>query len=203
MKPLQLVSLLVLATMSSANAELLWREDFKETPADIPVSQAHVANPNLELFIHGPGFGGIKKSHHDWIPNDPYYVWSGVCPGNWAVTFKPKQGLMDLSQGGKVRWRSRQSGFRLLRIVLRLEDGTWLVSDLSAPETAEWEDFDFDLAKARWRKLDIHRVAEAEWVEHAGLAQVAEVGLTDLMAGGGSAACSRVDWIEVHGRWKR
>jgi len=29
---------------------------------------------------------------------------------------------------------------------------------------------------------------------------VDEIGFTDLMAGGGSPASSRVDWIEVYGR---
>jgi len=29
---------------------------------------------------------------------------------------------------------------------------------------------------------------------------VDEIGFTDLMSGGKSAACSRVDWIEVYGR---
>ena len=32
------------------------------------------------------------------------------------------------------------------------------------------------------------------------LSRVEEIGFTDLMAGGGSAACSRLDWIEVYGR---
>jgi hypothetical protein len=32
------------------------------------------------------------------------------------------------------------------------------------------------------------------------LSNVEEIGFTDLMAGGQSKACSRLDWIEVHGR---
>jgi hypothetical protein len=44
------------------------------------------------------------------------------------------------------------------------------------------------------------KVVEGEWVDHPDLSRVAEIGWTDLMTGGGSSACSRVDWIEVYGR---
>jgi hypothetical protein len=32
------------------------------------------------------------------------------------------------------------------------------------------------------------------------LSRVDEIGFTDLMPGGGSDACSRLDWIEVYGK---
>ena len=47
--------------------------------------------------------------------------------------------------------------------------------------------------------LDIDKVLEKRWVESPDLSKVEEIGWTDLMVGGGSIACSRVDWIEVDG----
>ena len=177
--------------------DVLFREDWTETPAEIPLGQNHVANPDLTVALYGPGFAGIKKSHHDWIENDPYYVWSGACPGNWAVTLRRKGGSLDLSGGASIRWRSRQSGFRQLRVVLRLEDGTWLVSDRFDGPSEDWHVWEVALGGVRWRKLNIERVTEEEWQESPSLARVAEVGFSDLMSGGLTPASSRVDWIEV------
>jgi hypothetical protein len=41
---------------------------------------------------------------------------------------------------------------------------------------------------------------ERRWVDNPDLSSVLEVGFTDLVTGGGSDACSRLDWIEVYGQ---
>jgi hypothetical protein len=181
-----------------ALAGLLFREDWKETPPATPVTQEHVANADLVLTRHGPGQAGIRKSHHDTPADDPYYVWSGEAEGNWALTLRPRGGPVDLRQG-RIRWRAKQSGFRQLRIVLGLADGTWLVSDQYDGESADWRVRDFDVAELRWRTLDIEKVVEGAWVAAPDLRRVVEVGFTDLMRGGRTPASSRVDWIEVYG----
>jgi len=197
------ILLLAGAMVQPQEPSLLWREDWKVSPAEIPVTQDHVVNPDLVVALYGPGFAGIKKSHHDWIPNDPYYVWSGACPGNWLVTLRHKRGAIDLTGNARIRWRSKQSGFRELRIALRTEDGTWLVSTLASPETADWTESEFDLSKSRWRRLNIGRVTEEAWVDNPKLDRVVEIGFTDLASGGLTPASSRLDWIEVYGRWSK
>jgi hypothetical protein len=184
--------------LSSESPGLLIREDWKESAAELPVSQAHVSNSELALELWGPGLHGIKKSNHPQIPNDPYYVWSGACPGNWAVSLKHRKCDLDLRGGGRIRWRSKQSGFRELRIILRLADGRWLVSDASDGPSEDWRIREFELAKVRWRTLDISRVAEGKWATSPDLGRVEAVGFTDLMPGGLSDASSRLDWIEVY-----
>jgi hypothetical protein len=179
---------------------LFFREDWKETEAELPITPAHVANPDLVLSLHGPGKAGIKKSHHDKPADDPFYVWSGECRGNWAVSLRHRSAMVDLRGQARIRIRSMQQGFRQLRIILQLADGTWLVSDQSEGPSRDWRVAEFNLVDIRWRKLDMARVAEAAWVDNPDLSRVREIGFTDLMAGGGSAACSRLDWIEVHGR---
>ena len=42
-------------------------------------------------------------------------------------------------------------------------------------------------------------IRETKWVEAPDLSRVRAVGFTDLMVGGKSTACSRLDWIEVYG----
>lgn len=166
----------------------------------MPASQSHVANADLLLGLYGPGQHGIKKSNHPQIPNDPYYIWSGACPANWAVTLKHKSSDADLTGRAMIRWRSRQSGYRQLRIILKLTSGRWLVSDSYDDASDEWRVREFSIAEVRWRELDISRVTEGKRVESPDLSQVEEIGFTDLMPGGMSDACSRLDWIEVYAK---
>src|ERR1700730_15080552 len=179
---------------------LFFREDWKEIPAETPVTQQHVGNPSLLLGVYGPGKAGIRKSHHDKPADDPYYIWSGECKGNWALTVRDKAFLVDLSGQSKIRWRAQQAGFRQLHIILKLANGYWLIGDESDGSSAGWREREFNIADMHWRSLAIDKVVEGEWVDHPDLSRVAEIGWTDLMTGGGSSACSRVDWIEVYGK---
>ncbi len=178
--------------------ELLFREDWKEIPAEIPISQKHVSNENLLLHLYGPGIDSLKKSHHDRPPDDPYYVWSGLCPANWALALAHKKYLINLTGLSKIRWRAKQFGFRQLHIIVRLADGTWLVSDLSDGSSTDWRLKEFNAGDIRWRKLDIETITEGPYVENPDLSNVDQIGFTDLMRGGKSNACSRLDWIEVY-----
>lgn len=178
---------------------LFFREDWKELPAALPVTPEHVANADLALGLYGPGKNLIKKSHHDQPADDPYYIWSGECLGNWAVGLRHKSAYVDLTGQAKIRWRSKQAGFRQLRIIVKLADGTWLVSDEFDGPSNDWREREFNVSDIRWRKLDIESVVEREWVASPNLRRVDEIGFTDLMRGGGSIACSRLDWIEVYG----
>ncbi|MFC2125931.1 hypothetical protein ACFLU5_14095 [Bacteroidota bacterium] len=178
---------------------LFFREDFKEIPEEIPITQEHISNPDLLISLYGKGADVIKKSHHDTPADDPYYVWSGLCEGNWAVTLKHKSKYVDLSGQSKIRWRSKQSGFRQLHIILKLADGTWLVSNALDPISGDWRIREFNIPDLHWMTLDIETVAEKKWLMNPDLSKVEEIGWTDLMRGGGSEACSRVDWIEVDG----
>ena len=179
---------------------LFFREDWKEIPAATPVTQEHVSQPDLLVTRHGPGEAGIKKSHHDRPADDPYYIWSGEAEGNWALSLRNPKSQVDLTGLAKIRWRSKQAGFRLLRIILKAANGQWLVSDQYDAASSDWRVREFNVADIRWRRLDIKKIVEGEWVNAPDLSRIEEVGFTDLMPGGQSAACSRLDWIEVYGK---
>ena len=178
--------------------DLFFREDWTETPPNLPVTNADLMNKELIVSRWGPGGSVIKKSFHDNKPEDPYYIWSGLCPGTWAVSLRKKNAVVDLT-AGKVRWRAKQAGFRELRIVVKTTTGKWMVSDQSDPASEDWRVREFVIADMRWRALDIEKVTEGAWVEDPDLGRIEEIGFTDLMPGGRSAACSRLDWIEVYG----
>jgi len=179
---------------------LFFREDWKETPMETPVTQDHVANKDLLLSLHGPGKEGIRKSHHDQPADDPYYIWSGVAEGNWAVSLRHTTNDVDLRGQSRIRWRAKQAGFRVLRPIIKLANGDWLVADGHDDASADWRERDFVIADLTWRRLDIEKVVEGRVVRSPDLSRVVEIGFTDLMTGGGSDACSRLDWIEVWGR---
>lgn len=180
--------------------DLFFREDWKEIPAATPVTQEHVSNVDLLVSRHGLGEAGIKKSHHDRPADDPYYIWSGEAEGNWALSLRNPKSQIDLTGLAKIRWRSKQSGFRLLRIILKTAGGQWLVSDQYDPASNDWRIREFNVGDLGWRRLDIKKIVEGEWVNAPDLSRIEEVGFTDLMPGGQSAACSRLDWIEVYGK---
>lgn len=187
------------AAWAQQRPALFFREDFKELPAAEPITPEHIANPDVVLSLHGPGKGAIKKSHHDKPADDPYYVWSGDCPANWAVSLRRRDALVDLTGLAKIRWRARQSGFRQLRLLVKPVNGPWLVSDAADGPSLDWRVAEFNIADIRWRKLNIDTVVEDAWADNPDLSRVEEIGWTDLMRGGGTPASSRLDWIEVYG----
>lgn len=191
----------VVAVAQDYRPGLLFREDFKETPAEIPVSQKHIANPDVIFTTYGPAQDSLKKSNHEKPADDPFYMWSGLCLDTWAVTFKHKDAFADLSSFAKIKWRTKQAGFHNLRIILKLSDGTWLISDQFDGPSNDWRISEFIISDINWWTFDIVTVKEKKPVASSqiDLSKVDEIGCTDLMRGGGSNACSRIDWIEVYG----
>lgn len=190
--------------MGNANCQikdqLLFREDWKEIPAEVPVSQKHINTASLVLNTHGPGQDSLKKSHHEQPKDDPYYLWSGLCNGNWAVSFKHKHYYIDLSNRSSIKWRTKQFGFRNLHIILKLADGTWLVSEQADGASGDWRVREFNIGDLTWRILDIEKIIEGSRILNPDLGKIDEIGFTDLMRGGKSTACSRLDWIEIYGK---
>ncbi len=190
------LSAIFLVSCQIVSADLWFREDFTETPPEVPVQQKHLANPDLLLHRHGPGEGSVKRSFHANKPGDPHYVWSGLCKGNWAISFENKKSCADLSHG-RVRWRTKQGADRILYVVLKTSGG-WMVSGEGTAASKDWIISEILLGKSAWYTLDIQNVAKGEKVAKPDLAGVKAVGCTDLMPGGKSNACSRLDWIEVY-----
>jgi hypothetical protein len=194
---------------------LFYREDFKGPPKGIhemPVTQAFLANPNLELKLYGPGGIHIQIDHHEGEPkDDPDFLWSGITPAPWAVAFRHRESNVDLSGLGRIRWRTQQTGFHALRPIVKLANGRWLIGEYAEGWTPDWHEAEFWPAWIRWRQLDIDKVVEAptgtpyengRWELNPDLSNVEEVGFTDMMAGSGhgQGGWSRIDWIEVYGK---
>jgi hypothetical protein len=143
-------------------------------------------------------------------PSDPPNLWTGVCPPI-AVTLRDKNNYVDLTGFAKIRWVTRVSGFHVVRPVVKLADGTWLVGDhtdgddrfgAGSGSSTDFLDTEFSLAPVRWLKLNITRVVTVgTWVEKPDLSKVDEVGFADLMPGTGHGwgGFVNVGRIEVYG----
>ncbi len=180
--------------------DLFFRENWKETPAEIPLNQNHVDSPELTVQLYGISKDSLKKSHHDKPIDDPFYVWSGLSSGNWMVSLKHKTKNVDLTEFAKIKMRSKQTGLRELRITLKLANGNWLVSDQSAGSSKDWQITEFNIQDIVWHNLDAKRITETGVANNPDISNVEEIGFTDLVPGGKSKASSRLDWIEVYGK---
>jgi hypothetical protein len=192
---------------------LFFREDWKfdssaanvndEREPEHPVGPGDVANPNLEVRVYGDK-AGTRTVLQPYNKNITY-VMSLLCTANCAIALRDKNNDVDLTGLAMWTWRTRVSGFHLLRPIVKLAGGTWLVGDKTVGLSNDWVESEFLLGDVRWRTLDITNVVEgreARWVDNADLSRVEEIGFTDLMrgAGHGSGGGSRVDWIQVTGK---
>jgi hypothetical protein len=197
---------------------LFFREDWKHVPAgtpEHPVVQESVTTPNLELKLYGETKQGINPDTGVWEiqraspKDDPTFIYTGPCMTPCALALRHRDNYVDLTGLAKVRWRTKQTGFHMLRPIIKLSDGTWLVGEYAEGPSVDWRETEFSFADVRWHYLNIDKVVTtktSDWVANPDLGKVDEVGFTDLMPGAaadrghGTSGASRVDWIEVYGK---
>jgi hypothetical protein len=186
---------------------LFFRETWNDPEVqERKVRQSDLASPQLLLALYGPSTIDVRIVKHASPKDDPSYIWSGSSPQPWALTLKDRSNYVDLSGPvAKIRWRTKQAGYNLLRPVVKLADGRFLAGDYTEAYTGDWRETEYSLASVRWRELDRTNVVTARldpgWAANADLSKVDEIGFTDLVrgSGGGPGGGSRVDWIEVYG----
>jgi hypothetical protein len=189
---------------------LFFREDWKLDPKvpnpgpeqEHTVGQGDLSNPNLELKLYGDKIGPVVVFQGN---DDITFLMTLLCTANCAVALRDKNNNVDLTGLAKMKWRTKQNGFHLVRPIVKLADGTWLVGDHATGYSTDWVETEIAFVDMRWRNLDIENVVEArdgKWVDNPDLSKVEEIGFTDLMRGSGHGlgGGSRIDWIEVYGK---
>lgn len=192
-------------------APLLFHEAWTRAPLTQPMVQENLGNQHLTLHIYGHP-GEIRKTMH---PTDDY-TYTGETTTNWAITVSDKTAFWDLSNGGKIRLKTQNTGYRFLHVVVKTADGKYFVSEEGAGESSVWIETDYIFSDLRWRNLlmtdtptnasnrrqpDPKRVPIIPTSRGVpDLAKVEEVGFSDLMAGGWIPSTSRVSAFSVYGR---
>ena len=182
-----------------------------------PLNQDSVENPNLVLHLYGPGTYSPGRDSETTVnvnirklgDEASSIVWTGMAEGNWAVTLSHKDSFVDLSRPlAKIRWRTFQDGsVQVLRPVLRLADGTYVLGLQGSGTTADYETSELIIADMRWVEFDPVRVLDRGNKQSSfglmkpDLSRVDEIGFTTLSRGGGHGVgvSAHVDWIEVYG----
>ena len=186
---------------------LFFSEEWKR-PADargqVPVTLENVSNGNLELKVYGRDAKNLNISGEAGNATGPINLWTGLCTEPVAATLRDKKNYVDLTGLAKVRWITRASGFHVVRPVVKLADGTFLVGDHTEASTTTFLESEFSFTGMRWIKLDSERVVTtgvygpvgeaSSWIEHPDLSKVDEVGFADLMPGTGHGSGG---WINV------
>src|SRR5262245_46161461 len=180
-------------------APLFFTETWKQTGLERDVDKDVLSNANLELHLYGPTSKQIQIA--PTTPNnrqDPPNLWTGICNGPVAATLRDKNNFVDLTGRAKIRWQTRAAGFHVVRPVLKLADGTWLIGDHADGDgtTENFIETEFSIASVRWLRLDINTVttvhAERQqppeigrWLEKPDFSRADEIGFADLMPGSG------------------
>ncbi len=175
---------------------LLFKEEWKRTPENVPLSQELVSNPALQLTVYG---AAPEVNSEGGTP----HVWTGLCTPACAVTLKLKDSYADLSGKARIKWYSKTSGFHEIRPLVKLADGTLLAGDFVDAYTFDYRTVEFYLAEVRWLKLDEATLTgKGQLLDAVDLGKVDEVGFVDLMPGSGHGfgGFSNVGWIEVYGK---
>jgi hypothetical protein len=212
----QIFTLMVLCTAASAFAQqpgargggrgpapqpppLFFREAWKDLDGNVPVTQAFVVNPDLQLNLYGAGKEDFGVTNEGAVP----HIWTGLCASSCALTLSNKDSFVDLTGKAKIRWYTKTSGFHEVRPVLKLADGTWLIGDHADANTFDYHESEFYLSEVHWLKLDMPKVqTKGTLLDKVDLSKVDAIGFADLTPGSGhgSGGYSDVAWIEVYGK---
>ena len=191
--------------------KMIFHEGWTRAPLSQPMAQANLGNEHLTLHIYGDPTH-IRKAMH---PLDDY-TYTGESTANWAITVSDKAALWDTSGGGKVRFKTQNTGYRFVHVVIKTADGKYFASEEGAGESSVWIETDYILQDLHWRNLlmtdtptnasnrrqpDPKRVPIVPTSRGTpDLTRIEEVGFSDLMVGGWIPATSRVAFFELYGR---
>lgn len=180
-------------------APLFFHETWKDFDGNVPLTQAFVMNPDLQLNMYGTGAEDFHVTNEGKVP----HIWTGLCASSCVLTLSHKDTWVDLTGEARIRWYTKTSGFHEIRPVLKLADGTWLIGDHVDANTFDYHESEFYLAEVHWLRLDMPSVrTKGVLLDKVDLSKVDAVGFADLTPGSGhgSGGYSDVGWIEVYGK---
>lgn len=193
------------------SAKHLFHEAWTRAPQAQPIGQANLGNQQLILHIYGNA-NEIRKTFH---PIEDY-TYTGETTTNWALTVSDKTAYWDLTGDARIQLKTRNSGYRVLHVVIKTTDGYYYVSEEGSGESTAWIERDYIFSDLTWRHLlmtdtptnasnrrapDPKRVPIVPTSRGTpDLSKVEEVGFSDLMLGGWIPSTSRVNSFDLWGK---
>jgi len=158
-----------------------WNHPQKE---QVPLTQEHVSNPNLELKLYGKGIE--ITGANDGGEDNPVRLFMGTCATQCGAMFRDKNNYVDLSGLARIKWLTRVSGFHKLQPMIKLADGTYLVGDHAEGQISDYYETTFAIQDIHWIKVDPDKLlTHGDFLDKVDLSKVDEVGFVDLMPGSG------------------
>lgn len=188
-------------------AGLFFEETWQQVPAggEQPISQAHVANPKLELKLYGPKHEelqvtGIAPGAEGYDTN-PIHTWSGLCGAGCTFAFRHRDAYADLTGSARIMVQSKTSGFHKIHPFIKLADGSTYIGDYNFGQTADFLFTEFRIQEVRWIAFNTETgVTRGNLLPGIDLTKVDEIGFTDLQPGAdhGPGGWSDVAVIRVY-----
>ena len=188
---------------------LFFEETWKQAgkPGELPISQAYVANPALELKQYGPkheqlAITGVAVGESGYDAN-PMHTWSGLCGAGCTFAFRHKDSYADLTGAARVMVQSKTSGFHKIHPFIKLANGSTYVGDIELGQTNDYLFEEFAIKPVRWIAFNTELgVTKGNIVETIDLSKVDEIGFTDLQPGAdhGPGGWSDVGVVRVYAK---
>lgn len=155
-----------------------------QNAARLPLSQAVVTTPNVDLELLGDGNNIIVATGKG--PHAPR-LFFGLCKGPCGFALRDRTRYFDLRGRASIRFTTIVSGFHRVRPVIELADGTVLIGDQAEGSTADFHRYEISFSDCRWLELDPARgvTLGRSWVE-PDLSRVDAVGVFDVIPGSGA-----------------
>lgn len=186
---------------------LFFEEVWQQVPGggEQPISQAHVANPKLELKVYGPKHEDLQMN--GIAPGDPGYdanplhTWSGLCGAGCTFAFRHADAYADFSRGARIMVQSKTSGLHKIHPFIKLADGSTYIGDYNFGQTVDFLFHEFRIEEVNWIAYNTELgVTRGRLLPQIDLSRVDEIGFTDLQTGAdhGDGGYSDVAVIRVY-----
>ncbi|MEI7950214.1 MAG: hypothetical protein WCI66_08275 [Gammaproteobacteria bacterium] len=182
---------------------LFFEEVWKQVPkgGENALSQANVANVNLELKEYGPKSAELQVTGFDGNDTNPTHTWTGLCGAGCTFALRNKRSFADFSKGARIMVQSKTSGFHKIHPFIKLADGKTYIGDIELGQTFDFLFEEFRLEQVQWIAFNTELgVTKGNLLKEIDLSKVDEIGFTDLMPGSdhGAGGWSDVGIIRVY-----
>jgi hypothetical protein len=182
---------------------LFFKEEWKQNAngSEAALTQANVANPDLELKLYGCGGPeGLLMTGFDNNDANPTHTWTGVCEGPSMFALRSKTKTADLTGATRLRVNAKTSGFHKLRPAVKTADGIWYIADVEIGTPADFLVTELAFADMRWMRLNATKVTTGPGnlvATPPDLTAIDEIGFADLMPGSGHGAGGWADVAQI------
>jgi hypothetical protein len=188
------------AKVTPARPGLFFKEVWKQNVngSELPLSQANVSNPDLELKLYGNTGEGILMVGFDNQDQNPVHTWSGVCETGCMFALRHKTKLADLTGQTRLRVNVKTSGFHKIHPAVKTAEGVWMVADVEIGTPADWLVTELAFSEMKWLRLNPAKVTTSgNWIATPDLSAIDEIGFVDLTPGSGHGPGGWADVAQI------